>query len=138
MGFVIMVVMIMMIIGMIPVIMIIVVMLIVVMLISMIMMVVIMFVMIIVRAMIMLVMALLVMVVIDVDLAVKVFRLTPDKRRSDSSLDRQTGAVAKPPLENATEHPIDGVMLGIPFEVGIKTTMALKGDHWGEIKFTSF
>ena len=137
MGFVIMVVMIMMIIGMIPVIMIMV-MLIVVMLISMIMMVVIMIVMIIVRAMIMLVMALLVMVVIDVDLAVKVFRLTPDKRRSDSSLDRQTGAVAKPPLENATEHPIDGVMLGIPFEVGIKTTMALKGDHWGEIKFTSF
>ena len=133
MGFVIMVVMIMMIIGMFPVIMIIVV-----MLISMIMMVVIMIVMIIVRAMIMVVMALLVMVVIDVDLAVKVFRLTPDKRRSDSSLDRQTGAVAKPPLENATEHPIDGVMLGIPFEVGIKTTMALKGDHWGEIKFTSF
>ena len=133
MGFVIMVVMIMMIIGMIPVIMIIVV-----MLISMIMMVVIMIVMIIVRAMIMLVMALLIGMVIDVDLAVKVFRLTPDKRRSDSSLDRQTGAVAKPPLENATEHPIDGVMLGIPFEVGIKTTMALKGDHWGEIKFTSF
>ena len=132
MGFVIMVVMIMMIISMISVIMI------VVMLISMIMMVVIMIVMIIMRAMIMLVMALLVMVVIDVDLAVKVFRLTPDKRRSDSSLDRQTGAVAKPPLENATEHPIDGVMLGIPFEVGIKTTMALKGDHWGEIKFTSF
>ena len=133
MGFVIMVVMIMMIIGMIPVIMIIVI-----MLISMIMMVVIMIVMIIVRAMIMLVMALLVMVVIDVDLAVKVFRLTPDKRRTNSSLDRQTGAIAKPPLENATEHAIDGVVLGIPFEVGIKTTMALEGDHWGEIKFTSF
>ena len=121
---VIIVVVIIMVIGMIPVIMIIVVMIVVVM--------------VIVRPMIMLIMALLVMVVVDVDLAVKVFRLTPDKRRTNSSLDRQTGAIAKPPLENATEHAIDGVVLGIPFEVGIKTTMALEGDHWGEIKFTSF
>ena len=125
----IMVVMIIMVIGMIPVIMIIVVMLIMAMIVV---------VMVIVGAMIMLVMALLIGVIIDVDLAVKMFRLTPDKRRSDSSLNRQTGAIAKTPLENTTEHPIDGVMLGIPFQVGIKTTMALESDHWGEIKFTSF
>ena len=132
MGIVIMVVVIMMVIGMIPVIIVVIV------FISMVIMVMIVVVMVIVRPMIMLIMALLVIVVIDVDLAVKVFRLTPDKRRSDSSLNRQNGAIAKPPLENATEHAIDGVMLGIPFEIGIKTTMALESDHWGEIKFTSF
>jgi len=94
-------------------------------------------VMVIVGPMIMFLMTLLVGVIIDMDLAVKMFRLTPDKRRSDSSLNRQTGAIAKTPLENTTEHPIDGVMLGIPFEVGIKTAMALEGDDRGEIKFTS-
>ena len=132
MGIVIIVVMIIIVIGMITVIIVVIV------FISMVIMAMIVVVMVIVGPMIMLVMALLIGVIIDMDLAVKVFRLTPDKRRSDSSLDRQTGAIAKPPLENATEHPIDGVMLGIPFEVGIKTTMALEGDHWGEIKFTSF
>ena len=132
MGIVIIVVMIIMVIGMIPVIIVVIV------FISMVIMTMIVVVMVILGPMIMFLMTLLVGVIIDVDLAVKVFRLTPDKRRSDSSLDRQTGAIAKPPLENATEHPIDGVMLGIPFEVGIKTTMALEGDHWGEIKFTSF
>ena len=131
MGFVIMVVMIMMIIGMIPVIIVVIV------FISMVIMTMIVVVMVIVRAMIMLLMTLLVGVVIDVDLAVKMFRLTPDKCRSDSSLNRQIGAIAKTPLENTTEHPIDGVMLGIPFEVGIKTAMALEGDDRGEIKFTS-
>ena len=133
MGIVIMVVMIIVVIGMIPVSMIIVV-----MLINMIFVAMIMVVMVIVRLMIMLVMGLLIGVIIDVNLAVKMFRLAPHKGRSDGSLDRQTGAIAKPPLENATEHAIDGVMLGIPFEVGIKTTMSLEGDHRGEIKFTSF
>jgi len=132
MGFVIMVVMIMMIIGMIPVIIVVIV------FISMVIMAMIVVAMVIVRPMIMFLMTLLVGVIIDMDLAVKMFRLTPDKRRSDSSLNRQTGAIAKTPLENTTEHPIDGVMLGIPFEIGIKTTMALESDHWGEIKFTSF
>ena len=132
MGIVIIVVMIIMVIGMIPVIIVVIV------FISMVIMAMIVVVMVIVGSMIMLVMALLIGVVIDVDLAVKVFRLTPDKRRTNSSLDRQTGAIAKPPLENATEHAIDGIVLGIPFEVGIKTTMALESDHWGEIKFTSF
>ena len=127
-----MIVVIMMVIGTIPVIIVVIV------FISMVIVAMIVIVMVIVRAMIMLVMVLLVGVIINVDLAVKVFRLTPDKRRSDSSLDRQTGAIAKPPLENATEHAIDGIVLGIPFEVGIKTTMALESDHWGEIKFTSF
>ena len=132
MGIVIMVVVIMMVIGMIPVIIVVIV------FISMVIVAMIVIVMIIVRPMIVLLMTLLVGVIIDVDLSVKMFRLTPDKRRSYSSLNRQTGAIAKPPLENATEHAVDGVMLGIPFEVGIKTTMSLEGDHWGEIKFTSF
>ena len=131
MGIVIMVVMIMMIIGMIPVIIVVIV------FISMVIMAMIVVAMVIVRPMIMFLMTLLVGVIIDMDLAVKMFRLTPDKRRSDSSLNRQTGAIAKTPLENTTEHPIDGVMLGIPFEVGIKTAMALEGDDRGEIKFTS-
>ena len=131
MGIVIIVIMIIMVIGMIPVIIVVIV------FISMVIMAMIVVVMVIVGSMIMLVMVLLVGVVIDVDLSVKVFRLTPNKCRSDSSLDRQTGAIAKPPLKNATEHPIDGVMLGIPFEIGIKTAMALEGDDRGEIKFTS-
>ena len=128
MGFMIMVVMV---IDMIPVIIVVIV------FISMVIMTMIVVVMVIVGPMIMFLMTLLVGVIINVDLAVKVFRLTPDKRRSDSSLNRQTGAIAKTPLENTTEHPIDGVMLGIPFEIGIKTTMALEGDDRGEIKFTS-
>ena len=131
MGFVIMVVMIIMVIGMITVIIVVIV------FISMVIMTMIVVVMVIVGSMIMLVMVFLVGVVIDVDLAVKMFRLTPNKCRSDSSLDRQTGAIAKTPLENATEHAIDGVMLGIPCEIGIKTAMALEGDDRGEIKFTS-
>ena len=135
MGIVIMVVVIMMVIGMIPVIIVVIVFIS--MVIVAMIVIVIVIVMIIVGPMIVLLMTLLVGVIIDVDLSVKMFRLTPDKRRSDSSLNRQTGAIAKTPLENATEHPIDGVMLGIPFEVGIKTTMSLESDHWGEIKFTS-
>ena len=131
MGIVIMVVVIMMVIGMIPVIIVVIV------FISMVIVAMIVIVMIIVGPMIVLLMTLLVGVIIDVDLSVKMFRLTPNKRRSYSSLNRQTGAIAKTPLENTTEHPIDGVMLGIPFEVGIQTAMALEGDDRGEIKFTS-
>ena len=77
-----------------------------------------------------------IVVVINVNLAVKVFCFSPNQSRPNGSFDRKRAAIAKAPLKDATKHAIDGVVLGIPLKVGIKSTMAFDGDDGREIEFT--
>ena len=75
-------------------------------------------------------------VIINVNLAVKVFCFSPNQSRPNGSFDRKRAAIAKAPLKDATKHAIDGVVLGIPLKVGVKSTMAFDGDDGREIEFT--
>ena len=77
-----------------------------------------------------------IVVIIDVNLAVKVFCFSPNQSRPNGNFDRKRAAIAKAPLKDATKHAIDGVVLGIPLKVGIKSTMAFDGDDGREIEFT--
>ena len=79
-----------------------------------------------------------IVVIIDMNLAVKVFCFSPNQSRSNGSFDRERAAITKAPLKNATKHAIDGVMLGIPLKVGVKSTMAFDGDDGREVEFTGF
>ena len=77
-----------------------------------------------------------IVVIIDVNLAVKVFCFPPNQSRPNGSFNRERAAITQAPLKNATKHAIDGVVLGIPFKVGVKSTMAFDGDEGREIEFT--
>ena len=77
-----------------------------------------------------------IVVIIDVNLAVKVFCFSPNQSRPNGNFDRKRAAIAKAPLKDATKHAIDGVVLGIPLKVGIKSTVAFDGDDGREIEFT--
>ena len=77
-----------------------------------------------------------IVVIIDVNLAVKVFCFPPNQSRTNGSFDDERAAITQAPLKNATKHAIDGVVLGIPFKVGVKSTMAFDGDDGREIEFT--
>ena len=77
-----------------------------------------------------------IVVIINVNLAVKVFCFSPNQSRSNCSFDRKRTAICEAPLKDATKHAIDGVVLGIPFKVGVKSTMAFDGDDGREIEFT--
>ena len=77
-----------------------------------------------------------IVMIIDVNLAVKVFCFSPNQSRPNGSFDRKRAAIAKAPLKDATKHAIDGVVLGIPLKVGIKSTMTFDGDDGREIEFT--
>jgi hypothetical protein len=77
-----------------------------------------------------------IVVIIDVNLAVKVFCFPPNQSRPNGSFDGERAAITQAPLKNATKHAIDGVVLGIPFKVGVKSTMAFDGDEGREIEFT--
>ena len=75
-------------------------------------------------------------VIINVNLAIKVFCFSPNQSGSNGSFDRKRTAICEAPLKDATKHAIDGVVLGIPFKVGVKSTMAFDGDDGREIEFT--
>ena len=75
-------------------------------------------------------------VIIDMNLAVKVFSLSPNQSRPNGSFDRERAAIIEAPLKNATKHAINGVMLGISLKVDIKTTMPFDGDDGSEVEFT--
>ena len=77
-----------------------------------------------------------IVVIIDVNLAVKVFCFSPNQSRPNGSFDRKRTAICEAPLKDATKHAIDGVVLGIPLKVGVKSTMAFDGDDGREIEFT--
>ena len=96
-------------------------------------------VMIIVVIVIMIMIFLMVIVVIfDVHLAVKVFCFSPNQSRPNGSFNRERTSIAKAPLKDTTKHAIDGVVLGIPLKVGVKSTMAFDGDDGREVEFTGF
>ena len=92
--------------------------------------------MVIVMIMILVIVIMVIVVIIDVNLAVKVFSLSPNQSRSNGSFDRERAAIIEAPLEDTAKHAIDGVMLGIPLKVGVKSTMAFDGDDGREIEFT--
>ena len=79
-----------------------------------------------------------IVVIIDVNLAVEVFSLSPNQSGSNGSFDRKRTAITKAPFKDAAKHAIDGVMLGIPLKVGVKSTMAFDGDDGREVEFTGF
>ena len=94
--------------------------------------------MVIVMIMILVIITMVIVVIIDMNLAVEVFSLSPNQSGSNGSFDRERTAIAKAPLEDAAKHAIDGVMLGIPLKVGVKSTMAFDGDDGREVEFTGF
>ena len=77
-----------------------------------------------------------IVVIIDMNLAVKVFSLSPNQSRPNGSFDRERAAIIEAPLKNATKHAINGVMLGISLKVDVKTTMPFDGDDGSEVEFT--
>ena len=88
--------------------------------------------------MLVMVVMLLVVVMVGMDLAVEMLGLSPDERRSHSGLNGQTAAIAKAPLEDASEQSIDGVVLGAVLQVGIEATVSFDRDQRCEIEFTGF
>ena len=80
----------------------------------------------------------LLVVVMGMDLAVEMLGLSPDERRSHSGLNGQTAAIAKAPLEDASEQSIDGVVLGAVLQVGVEATVSFDRDQRCEIEFTGF
>ena len=79
-----------------------------------------------------------IVVVINVNLAVEVFSLSPNQSGANGSFNRERTTVAKAPLKDATKHAIDGVMLGIALKVDVESTMAFDGDDGREVEFTGF
>jgi hypothetical protein len=77
-----------------------------------------------------------IVVIINMNFAVKVFGFSPNQSRPNGSFDGERAAIAKAPLKDATKHSIDGVVLGIPLKVGVKSTMAFDGDDGREIEIT--
>ena len=61
--------------------------------------------------------------------AIEVFRLSPHKRRAKRRFDGETSIVGKTPLQHHTELSVDAVMLWVPLQIVLKTTMSLNGDH---------
>ena len=94
--------------------------------------------MVIVMIMILVIVIMIIVVIIDMNLAVEVFSLSPNQSGSNGSFDRKRTAITKAPFKDAAKHAIDGVMLGIPLKVGVKSTMAFDGDDWREVEFTGF
>ena len=72
------------------------------------------------------------------NLAVEVFSLSPHPSRSNGSFNRERTAITKAPFKDAANHSIDGVVLGIPLKVGVKSTMAFDGDDGCEVEITGF
>ena len=61
--------------------------------------------------------------------AIKMFRLSPHQRRTKRRFDGETPLIGKPPLQHHTELSVDAVMLRMPLEIVLKTSMPLNGDH---------
>ena len=61
--------------------------------------------------------------------AIEMFRLSPHKRRAERRFNGETPLIGKPPLQDHTELPIDGVMLRVPLQIVLKTSMPLDRHH---------
>jgi hypothetical protein len=74
--------------------------------------------------------------IMNMDLAVKVFRFTPNQRRSYRSLNRNAATGLQAPLEDTTEQSIKGVMPWGVVKVRFKPPVGLNCDHRSELKLT--
>ena len=61
----------------------------------------------------------------NMDLAIKVLRFTPNQRRTDGRLNRKAALVAQAPLQDRSEQTVNGVMPGMAFQVVLQATMTL-------------
>ena len=75
---------------------------------------------------------------INMNISIEVLGFSPNKSRANCSFNRERSAITETPLKNSTKQAIDGVMLGIPLKVGIKSTVPFDGDDGREIEFTGF
>ena len=82
--------------------------------------------------------SMIIMVVVNMNLAIEVLGFSPDQGWTDSGLNGERPPIAETPLKNATKQAINGVVLGIPLKVGVKTTMTFDGEDGSEVKLTSF
>ena len=88
--------------------------------------------------MVFVVMVVMILVIMHMHFSVKVLRLSPNKSGANGCLNGKRAAILKPPLENTTEHAVDGVVPGFSLKVGIKSTVTFNGHDGSEIKLTSF
>ena len=66
---------------------------------------------------------------LHVNTAIEMFRFSPDKRRPERRFNGETPLIGKPPLQDHTELSIDGVMLRVPLQIVLKTSMPLDRHH---------
>ena len=84
--------------------------------------------------MILMVMVVMILVIMHMHFSVKVLRFSPNKSGPNGCLNGKRAAILKPPLENTTEHAVDGVVLGFSLKVGIKSTVTFNGHNGSEVK----
>jgi len=82
--------------------------------------------------------SMIIMVVVNMNLAIEVLGFSPDQGWTNSGLNGERPPIAEAPLKNTTKQAIDGVVLGIALEVGVKTTMTFDAEDGSEVKLTSF
>ena len=87
---------------------------------------------------ILVIMVVMILVIMHMHFSVKVLRFSPNKSGANGCLNGKRAAILKPPLENTTEHAVDGVVPGFSLKVGIKSTVTFNGHNGSEIKLTSF
>ena len=95
-----------------------------------------MLVMIVVAMIVMVIVAMFIMVVVivmviamSVNNSIEVFSFPVNSRGAESCFNGKCAVVGKTPLEDITELSVDGVVLRLAIEVGLKTTMSLDCDH---------
>ena len=114
------------------VVMVIVAMVVVAMLIMIVMIIVAMIIMIVVIIMVVMVVMVVVIVMViamSVNNSIEVFSFPVNNRGAEGCFNGKCAVVGKTPLEDVTELSIDGVVLRLAIEVGLKTTMSLDCDH---------
>ena len=72
-----------------------------------------------------------VIVLVEMNLAVEMFGLTPYRCWTDSGFDAETAVVGKSPLEHCAEEAIDRIVgrFALGSEVVLETSVTFKGDH---------
>ena len=135
MTFVVMIVMVLVImLFMVVIIMILVIMLFMIMIVIVLFMVMVVMILVIMVVMILMVMVVMILVIMHMHFSVKVLRFSPNKSGPNGCLNGKRAAILKPPLENTTEHAVDGVVLGFSLKVGIKSTVTFNGHNGSEVK----
>ena len=80
-------------------------------------------------AMIIMVVVIVMVIAMSVNNSIEVFSFPVNNRGAEGCFNGKCAVVGKTPLEDVTELSIDGVVLRLAIEVGLKTTMSLDCDH---------